>query len=252
MYEIEMQIMSPAFQECWQEAGKHLEKQVQDNIRFWLRAHPHPPFLEHLSFRLGNQLFFVRVEDVDGKIKGPGILRGLYAVAKGNEGHACLMPMKKIFGRKQNWIPVERGWGLIDATTRKTIDPFALVDDEKIEMSLWELQDMAVQVVREYLQNNGYQLMCWQSNPDVNPAIWFEGDSQGPEWIVVRVTRSPLEMATRPENWQEITRECAHMSEIGHFASVALVSAEQDEFDYDPGIPLWRGYGMHIYFSGLE
>jgi hypothetical protein len=32
---------------------------------------------EHLSFRLGNQLFFVRIEDVDGKTQGPGTSVGL-------------------------------------------------------------------------------------------------------------------------------------------------------------------------------
>ena len=65
MYEIEMQEMSEAFLPCWKAAGIHLSKQVDGGIQSWLRAHPYPPFLEHLSFRLGNQLFFVRVEDVD-------------------------------------------------------------------------------------------------------------------------------------------------------------------------------------------
>lgn len=61
MHNIEMQEMSPDFLKCWQAAGMHLDKQVQGGIKSWLRAHPYPPVLEHLSFRLGNQLFFVRV-----------------------------------------------------------------------------------------------------------------------------------------------------------------------------------------------
>jgi len=72
MQPIEMQ-MSRAFFGCWQAVGEHLDRQVDSGIRSWLRAHPYPPFLEHLSFRLGNQLFFVRVEDVDGNVEGtPG------------------------------------------------------------------------------------------------------------------------------------------------------------------------------------
>jgi hypothetical protein len=61
MYEISIDEMTPEFLECWRAAGKHLNNQVQGGINTWLRAHPSPPFLEHLSFRLGNQLFFVRV-----------------------------------------------------------------------------------------------------------------------------------------------------------------------------------------------
>ena len=58
----------------------HLNTQVQGGIQGWLRAHPYPPFLEHLSFRLGNQLFFIRIV-VDTNISGPGNMKGLVALA---------------------------------------------------------------------------------------------------------------------------------------------------------------------------
>ena len=48
MYEIEMHEMSEAFFPCWKAAGIHLSKQVDGGIQSWLRAHPYPPFLEHL------------------------------------------------------------------------------------------------------------------------------------------------------------------------------------------------------------
>lgn len=252
MYEIEMQEMSPDFLKCWQAAGMHLNKQVQGGIQSWLRAHPYPPFLEHLSFRIGNQLFFVRVEDVDGKIKGPGTLRGLHSIAEGNKGFACIMFMRKPF-LENKWVPEKSGWGLIDAANKALIDPFELVTDEKIEMSSWELHDMAVQIVRDYLKNESYKLMSWQSNPDIDPAIWFVGDSKGPEWVVVRAIRYPTNKAQRPEKWHAIAHQCSHMSKIGHFASVAIVSTEQKfESDNEPAVPLWRGHAMHVRFTGLE
>ena len=95
MYEIEMQEMSREFFPIWQAAGEHLDAQVDGGIQSWLRAHPYPPVLEHLSFRLGNQLFFIQVEDAEGRIKGPGSRRGLLAVARGTNGHACALPMRK-------------------------------------------------------------------------------------------------------------------------------------------------------------
>ena len=57
MYPIEMHSASEEFFRCWQAAGRHIERQVQGPLLSWLKANLTPPFLEHLSFRLGNQLF---------------------------------------------------------------------------------------------------------------------------------------------------------------------------------------------------
>ncbi len=252
MYNIEMQEMSQEFFKCWQNAGMHLNNQVQGGIQAWLRAHPYPPFLEHLSFRLGNQLFFIRIEDIDNKIQVPGTLRGLLAVAEGNHGHACILPMKKkIFGG--TWVPYRNGWGLIDAKTRKPIDPISLITDQKIEMTSWEIQDMAVQIVRDHLEKQGLKIMSWQSNPEVDPAIWFVGNSKGPEWVVVRAIKFPENQARRPSNWEVIASQCSHISQVGHFASVALVSTEQPfQSQNEKAVPLWRGHAMNVRFTGLE
>jgi hypothetical protein len=97
MYDIEMNEMPEAFFLCWKAAGIHLSKQVDSGIKMWLRAHPYPPFLEHLSFRLGNQLFFVRVEDIDGHVKGPGSAQGHVTAAQLANGRACTLPMRRRF-----------------------------------------------------------------------------------------------------------------------------------------------------------
>ncbi len=252
MYDIEMHAMSEAFFQCWKAAANHLSRQVDGGIQSWLRAHPYPPFLEHLSFRLGNQLFFVRVEDVEGKVPGPGNAHGFISAAKSANGRACVLPMrKKMFGK--GWDAERPGWGLLDAETQKPIDPVALVSDAKVEMTAWERHDMAVQVVRDYLQNQKFELMSWQGNPKVDPSIWFIGKSGQPEWVVVRCAMFPASTAPRPSNWNEIARGCAKMSSIGHFASVALVSTAQpfNSGDETP-LPLWRGHGMHVRFTGLE
>lgn len=252
MYDIEMHEVSPEFEKCWQAAGSHLDSQVQDGLQAWLRAHLTPPFLEHLSFRLGNQLFFIRIEDVDGLLMTPGSLGGLLAIAEGCEGSACLLPMKKKrFGG--GWSPALPGWGLIDAQTREPINPITLVTDEKIEITAWEVHDFAVQVVRDQLLKEGYKLMSWQGNPNVDPAIWFVGDSKGPEWVVVRAVRYPETDAKRPPNWVDIASSAARLSEIGHFASVALVSVDQKfDTDVEDPAPLWRGYGAYIRYNGLN
>jgi len=251
MYDIEMHEASPEFERCWNAAGSHLNSQVQDGLQSWLRAHLAPPFLEHLSFRLGNQLFFIRLQDVDGRLQVPGSLHGLLAIADGCQGRACLMPMKKnLLGG--DWLPVHLGWGLIDARTKTPIDPVSLVTDEKIPMTAWELHDFAVQVVRDQLLKEGYKLMSWQGNPNVDPAIWFVGDSKGPEWIVVRSVCYPEKDAKRPHNWNDIAAGCARLSKIGHFASVAFVSKDQKfETNGEEAVPLWRGRGVYCNYAGL-
>ena len=112
MYEIETLEMSDAFLPIWRAAGIHLNKQVDGGIQSWLRAHPYPPFLEHLSFRLGNQLFFIRVEDVEGKVQGPGNLQGFITAARNANGQACVLPIKKNF-LTGAWVTDMPGWGLL-------------------------------------------------------------------------------------------------------------------------------------------
>lgn len=252
MHNIEMHEMTEAFFPCWKAAGIHLSKQVDGGIQSWLRAHPYPPFLEHLSFRLGNQLFFVRIEDVDGKAQGPGTIRGLAAAARDGNGHACILPMKKkLFGG--SWVADMPGWGLLNAETRKPMNPVSLVTEEKIEMTPWEVHDMAVQVVRDYLQKEGFELMSWQGNPEVDPSIWFVGKTRRPEWVVVRSAKFPASNADRPTNWAAIADGCARLSTTGHFASVAVVSVNQPFASSEEApVPLWRGHGMHVRFDGLE
>ena len=74
------------------------------------------------------------------------------------------MPMRR---RGGEWVAVGPGWGLVDARTGSIVDPPALVSVEDIEMTEWELQSFAVQVVRDQLVKEGRQLMSWTRRPPV-------------------------------------------------------------------------------------
>ena len=250
MYDIEMHDVTEEFSRCWQAAGTHLQARVQDGALCWLKATLTPPFLEHLSFRMGNQLYFIRVEDVDGNVEGPGNASGFRVIARGCNGFPCRMPMYRI---GSEWKPAVPGWGLIHAETDRPIDPFALISDEKIAMTDWEVHDFSVQVVRDYIVKKlGRELMSSQGNPQVDPSIWFIG-SHGPEWVVVRSVRYPGREATIPANITDIAANCARLSVIGHFASIAVANSE-DTFEPSgkiPTLPLWRDHGMIVSFDGL-
>lgn len=252
MHTIPMQEAEREFARCWQAAGLHLQNSAQGPIDSWIRAHLNPPFLEHLSFRLGNQLFFIRIEDADGVLETPGSRDGLLTIADNCQGHACLMPMKRIGGE---WKPQAAGWGLIDARTAAAVTPPSLITDELIPMTEWELQDFAVQIVRNDIEKNGFQLMSWQNNPEVDPSIWFVGHN-GPEWVVVKTLRYPAKTANRPTNLQAIKASAARLSNKGSLAWVKVASSE-DPFDplaeqNGNFVPLFRGHGMYVSYEGLE
>ncbi len=246
-----MHEVTEEFSRCWQAAGQHLQAQTHDGQLSWLKANLVPPFLEHLSFRLGNQLFFIRIDDVDGKIRGPGNPNGFRIIAKGCSGHTCRMPMRF---NGSNWETAECGWGLIDDQSGRVIDPIALISDEKIEMTNWELHDFSVQVVRDYIEQElGRQIMSSQGNPAVDPSIWFVGED-GPEWVVVRAAKFPKKESSPPTNMADIAVDCAKLSNTGHFASVAVANSEAafDSTGNVPVLPLLRGHGMYVRFDSLQ
>jgi len=271
MHEIEMHTVSEDFADCWRVAGSHLQSQSHDAKLSWLKASLTPPFLEHLSFRIGNQLFFVRVVDVDDKVIGPGNPNGFRTIADGCRGHACLMPMRKT---KKSFLPTGNkaskwgkwgtdapGWGLVNPVTNAPVEPLELVSDENVEMTNWEIHDFAVQIVRDHVTEElGHELMSSQGNPRVDPSIWFVGDG-GPEWVVVRATRYPQKDAPRPANLPDIVstnreqgKQNWNLEPKGHFASVSFANSD-DPFDPENNAsptPLWRGHGTTVSFSGLQ
>jgi len=173
-------------------------------------------------------------------------------VADGCNGHACLMPMMQ---RGDEWQCAVSGWGLIDARTKKIINPVSFVTDEEIEMTDWELQDFAVQFVRSDLEKSGRALMSWQGNPAVDPSIWFVGDD-GPEWVVVRAARWPLRDVAIPRNIDDIARGSSRLSDRGNMAVVRVANAN-DPFDplaeTDGNfLPLIRVHGLSVGYSGLK
>jgi hypothetical protein len=257
MHLIEMHEASSEFLKCYQAAGLHLNEQVDGGIQFWLKADPTPPWLEHLSFRLGNQLFFVRIEDVDGKLELPGTNYGLESIAANTGGHGCILPMKKkFFGG--GWEPSHFGWGLVDVTTRLPINPIDFVTDENIVISDWELQDIAVQVVRTQLEKGGLQLMSWTGVPSIDPSIWFIGKLKEPVWVVVRAARYPQTETLRPNKdfIDEVIKTSRFAGSSGYFASVRVASGDEV---FDPMaatncnyLPIWRGHELIIGYDGLD
>jgi hypothetical protein len=251
LYDIEITPADQEFGECWLAAARHLQSQAEGNIN-WLREHCNPPYREHLSFRMGNQLFFIRIDDRAGKLNVPGNLEGFMALAKEANGHPLQLLMEK---RGGSWRPFFTGWGLRSLINRKQVNPVELITDERVEMSDWELHDFGVQIVRNTVREEGHELMTWTGDPGISPSLWFKRDA-GPEYVVVRVGRYPAEGPDLPENLQEIAERVSVLSDVGHFASITVANAD-DAFDpqaaeIGAAMPLFRGHGLMVIFEGLE
>ncbi len=249
MYALPDQEVSEDFAKCWHAAAMHINACAGGELKFWIRTNLIPPMLEHFSFRLGNEIFFIRVEDVDHIVSGPSSRTGLLQIANGWKGQACLMPMKLCDGK---WLAELPGWGLEDLRTRQLLHPPALISDKAIEMTDWELHDFAVQVVKNHLEQIGYTIIGSSGDPTMEPSIWFESD-QGSEWVLVRAVRYPVKTATIPANIKDTEATIARVRTAkGHFASVVVVNAD-DPLDLAGQcvLPLFRGCPMHVRFEGL-
>jgi hypothetical protein len=247
MYEIEQGQLPQDFIDAWRYAGQHIQKIGQEDVQ-WLRATLNPPIAEHLSFRIGNQLFFVYV-DVD-MLPFVGKRKELFLnVAREATATPCVLKMKP---KRGQFDPVNPGWGFIDAVTGRAVNPTNMVSNECIEISNWELHDFAIQIVRSHLEKEGNKVFSAQSSLHIDPSIWFE-DKSGPCWVVVRAGRHPKKRAHIPANLQNIKQSCFRMSRVGFFASVTVANADDP---FDPSgenvMPLYRGHSMIVRFEGLE
>ena len=65
-----------------QAAGSHLLNQVDTGSLKFIRSRLTPPIQEHLSFIIGNQLFFVHVRDVFTNMSPPSDLSACESVAE--------------------------------------------------------------------------------------------------------------------------------------------------------------------------
>ena len=73
MYLIEQPDPPERFLDAWFAGAEHLQRKGDGHL-MWIRANPYKPFIEHLSFRMGNQMFWVFIEMHEGmygvRVKG--------------------------------------------------------------------------------------------------------------------------------------------------------------------------------------
>lgn len=225
-YEIKPFELTAEFEACWLTAGRHLNLRVRDTGASWLRAEL-PPFREHLSFALGNQLFFVQIMDVDAPTNGWFQESRLKSAVNEANGIGCVMPMKC---KGEKWEVVELGWGLIDWQSKATLNPVDLITDEVIPMTPWEIHDVGVQAVRHHLAKDGWTIASWQTDLNVDPSIFAHKDGNFCGFVVRNSNKGPNK-AERPKNASKIAKQMHERGWGAKFVGMKVAA------DYDPANP---------------
>ena len=130
MHLIQQEEPSKEFHLAWLAAGKHIQAQSDGGVN-WIRADLGMPFIEHLSFRIGNQLFFVFIEAAEFQLAN--MHEGFIRLSKIANAIPCVLKMEKAIA---SYKPSHTGWGLTHAVTNEPVDPLALVSEELIEMTI--------------------------------------------------------------------------------------------------------------------
>jgi len=251
MYDIASGDPSRGFIEMWRRAGLHIQSRASGTDIVWLKSEPVPPFLHHLSFRLGSEVFFVRIEDHSELLPVPGNRGGLLRVTNGWRGWPCVMPMELA---DDEWRPVLGGWGLVDLRNGEPVAPDQVRQDGPVEMTDWEVHDFAVQIVRTRLEDELHRPVTkWSGDPGISPSIWFVDASGAPAWVVVKAARHPGPDPAPPDNLASVAAQCRRVSDVGYFAPVTVASGN-DPFHPDgrDAAPLMRGERLVPRFLGLQ
>ena len=245
LYPIPMNEASDAFLDCWSAAVKHLRSMPTDHTLRFCNVSSSPPWLEHLCFLFGNQIFFVCLEDAVGVLDSPSGRRHSIMAAEQASGIPCVLEMKCSGGV---WAPAQAGWSLRHAVTDEPITPSELVTPQKIVISEWELLDFAIERVCDEILQDGGVILSKSPDDRVQPSLFFHKAS-GQEFVQVYAGRYPNDPEPNLDKLRAISEQTGCR---GYFA-LMTVASEHDPFDpeAEAGFPLYRGDGYFIKYDGL-
>ena len=236
------------FIEVYNTAGKHLQHYFGDKLN-WVNPSPFNITLSPLTFRLGNQLFFVYVETENH----PFYPYKEIFLSNSTDAHAIPTIIQLNCIKDGKSCIKNEGSGLIHAETMKYLEPENYLTNDLIEISDWELLDFAVQIVADQLEKDGFSEIVKQCHLKIDPSIWFKDKELNPGYIVVRAIRFPKRTASRPEGTlkQDINNKLPNAKSF--FASVGVAHADQKKQENDNKVvTLWRGAPYHVLYTGLE
>jgi len=239
-------------------AGRQLQSNFVDNENHWgkgfhwVKAELTSPSSDDLTFGYKNQVFSVLIDFVKPvkclfkhmtleSLTPQKRLNNFLTVARENNLVPCLFPIYRD-GLKP--LTTTR-WNLLHAKTHEWIHPETIASDERTPMSKWELNNFAIQVVRQYIEKDGDKILSFCDVLGVEPQVWFENKKGERCWVVVKHITNSVD--NDYHKWIGLENISSTLKDYdGFFASVEFSNAE------DFSTTLYRGEGAVIKFDGLQ
>lgn len=223
--------------------------------RTWIRNTLTSPRFADFIFLFDNNIYTVILAGVRivGKNVIPDLDRDeverLIHISEANSLTACLM----LFVESDSSPLFPNGWNLIDAREyllydrARAIIPEELKNDEEVEMSPWECQDMATLIVRQSLKKAGTEVLRYQdtSMDDSQIVIRLKNGDIGA--VFVRYSIYPDEDIKVPDNISSLKDRAkqSHKAKRFFFAPVSFAPGEGKD-------RLIRSQKLRVKFSGLK
>jgi len=257
-HDIERPEESREYLEARSIAGRQLQSNFVDNENHWgkgfhwVKAELTSPSSDDLTFGYKNQVFSVLIDFVKPvrhlfkkmtleSLTSQKRLDDFLTAARENNLVPCLFPIYR-----DGLKPLTAmGRNLLHAETHKWIHPEAMASDERTPMSKWELNNFAIQVVRQYIEKDGNKILSFCDVLGVEPQVWFENKKGERCWVVVKHITDPED--NDYHKWIGLEDVSSTLKDYdGFFAGVGFRNAE------DFGLTLYRGEGAMIKFDGLQ
>lgn len=223
------------------------------------------PSFQHMCFRYGTQIYAVLIaihgfEREDGQEDNNIVVseREYDNLISESEKHNLIPCILPVAARPQ--LPMLRNSHLIHALTEELIAFVSPCSKERVPMSKWEINNMGICQVVEYLEKKGYKIHSYCDIMEIYPQVWFEKDGKT-SYVIVR----SIPIGQKNDAFVIYKAQLQRLSEYdGYFADVQFASSSADLRD-DKGnlVPLskrdgvgdnwmWRGDGFYCNFTGLQ
>lgn len=219
----------------------------------------------HMCFRHMSDVYSVIVA-VHGFIASDGTINDKVVVpefmykrlleeSRSNNLIPCILPVSII-----TKAPMLDGSHLLDATTQELMTIEQKDSLDQIQMSDWEINNMGVKIVSDYLEKQGFTIVSYCDHVEIFPQLWFEKNGKR-SYVLVRT----VPIGKREEAYQINKKMLAQYDNYdGYYAEILTSSSSpilrDDKGDIVPlskrygknDIWMWRGEGFYISFTGLQ
>ena len=254
--------MDEIYVEAHNLAGRHIQQMIGENKSnfTWIRPQITRPSFDDLNFRYKNQVFSILIKIFrNGKeMLDPRREETFIRETKANNLIPCVFPIEFEFVPtasahgfgiliKPGETPSHElklqdstGWNLFHVATNERINPLDMADDTPVLMSNYEMQNFAIQIVRDHLQKDGLKLESFCDAPGITPQVWFQDKNGKMCWVCVAYGSNAKNVKT-PDISKFLNGALADYD--GYFAPVGIQPIEGDK--------PYRGIGYYVDYSGL-